>query len=40
MKKSQEAKRTIIRTIQKQPNTESVVLDGAYFSAKELDMVV
>lgn len=40
MKKSQEAKRTIIRTIQKQPNTDSIVLDGSYFTASELDMVV
>ena len=40
MKKSQEAKRTIIRTIQKQPNTDSVVLDGSYYKVSELDMVV
>jgi hypothetical protein len=40
MKKSQEAKRTIIRTIQKQPNTDSVVLDGSCYKSSELDMVV
>ncbi len=39
-KKSNEAKKTIIKTIQKQPNTDSVVLDGSYYMASELDLVV
>lgn len=40
IKKSKEARRKILKTIEKQPNTKSVVLDGSYFKVSELDMVV